>query len=403
MNVDEVRNTDLLQISVLDTDPQEAANIANKIVAVYQEKRVQEEREILNRAVETMNEEVAKEDKRVDEAATEVARIRDAEHIVDLNPESTEDTVSAANTNVLKQEGEVNDAETKVSTLQAKLQQIENLKGEDLMRMMPTLDIQDPTIQKILPSYQEAVAQEAQLLNSGLGENHPKVKALRATKAVYIRQLEQQVTSVRDALQHNLNSRKETRDQLKQRLDAINEEQVTSKNLSANYTRAKNTYIKEKSLLDGARSARANADDGNGHAAPGRERETGRGAALVRGASACGFEHGAGRACRPRARHRARLFHRVSRYQREDDGRRRDSARRPGARDHSAEHQAPAPGSRATRPTRKPTESCARTLSSTARAPMPIPSRSSAAVPAKANRRRSPTSPSSPRKEAIPP
>ncbi len=253
LNVDEVRNTDLLQISVLDTDPQEAANIANKIVAVYQEKRVQEEREILNRAVSTMNEEVAKEDKRVEEAAAEVARIRDEEHIVDLNPEGTEDTVSSANTNVLKQEGEVNDAETKVSTLQAKLQQTENLKGEDLMRMMPTLDIQDPTIQKILPNYQEAVAQEAQLLNSGLGENHPKVKALRATKAVYIRQLEQQVSSVRDALQRNLNSAKETRDQLKSRLTTINEEQVTSKNLSANYTKAKNTYIKEKSLRDGAR------------------------------------------------------------------------------------------------------------------------------------------------------
>jgi hydrogenase assembly chaperone HypC/HupF len=41
------------------------------------------------------------------------------------------------------------------------LEQIEKVKGEDLMRMMPTLNIQDPTIQKILPIYQEAVANEA--------------------------------------------------------------------------------------------------------------------------------------------------------------------------------------------------------------------------------------------------
>jgi succinoglycan biosynthesis transport protein ExoP len=253
LDLDEVRNTDLLQISVFDPDPQEAADIANKIVAVYQEKRVQEEREILNRAVDTMNEEVAKEDKRVEDAATEVARIRDAEHIVDLNPEGTEDSLTADNTNVVKQEGEVNDAETKVSVLQAKLQQTENLKGEDLMRMMPTLDIQDPTIQKILPNYQEAVANEALLLNSGLGENHPKVKALRATKAVYIRQLEEQVASVRDALQRNLNSARAARDQLKKRLVDINDAQVASKNLSANYVRAKNAYIKEKTLRDGVR------------------------------------------------------------------------------------------------------------------------------------------------------
>ncbi len=253
LDLDEVRNTDLLQISVFDPDPQEAADIANKIVAVYQEKRVQEEREILNRAVATMNEEVAKEEKRVEDAAAEVARIRDKEHIVDLNPEGTEDSLTADNQNVVKQQGEVNDAETRVATLQGKLQQTENLKGDDLMRMMPTLDIQDPTIQKILPNYQEAVAQEAQLLNSGLGENHPKVKALRATKEVYIRQLEQQVTSVRDALQRNLNSAQSTRDQLQKHLADINNAQVTSKNLSADYTRAKNAYIKEKTLRDGVR------------------------------------------------------------------------------------------------------------------------------------------------------
>lgn len=253
LDVDEVRNTDLLQISVFDRDPQEAADIANKIVAVYQDKRVQEEKEILNRAVGTMNEEVTKEERKVEDAAKEVARIRDEEHIVDLNPEGMEDSLTSANQNVIKQEGEVNDAETKVATLKAKLQQIESLKGDDLMRMMPTLDIQDPTILKILPNYQEAVANEALLLNSGLGENHPRVKALRATKAVYVQELEQQVASVRDALERNLKSAQTTRDEMKKQLGAINEQQMASKNLSANYVRAKNAYIKEKSLRDGVR------------------------------------------------------------------------------------------------------------------------------------------------------
>ncbi|MCA1658911.1 MAG: hypothetical protein LC627_06415, partial [Verrucomicrobiaceae bacterium] len=82
LDVDEVRNTDLLQISVFDTSPQLAADIANKIVAVYQDKRTEEEREVLNRSVATINEEVAKQAKRLDEAAAEVARIRDEEHIV---------------------------------------------------------------------------------------------------------------------------------------------------------------------------------------------------------------------------------------------------------------------------------------------------------------------------------
>jgi len=254
LDVEEVRNTDLLQISVLDADPQQAADIANKIVAVYQDKRVEEEKDVMNRAVATMNEEVEKQRRTVAAAEADVARIRDEEHIVDLNPNGTEDAQAPVNTIVVKQETELNEADARVSLLSSRLQGIEKLKGEDLMRMMATLEIQDPTIQKILPVYQETVAQEALFLNSGLGENHPKVKALRATKDVYTRQLEQQVGSIRTGLDKNLKAAQTNREQLQKRLDEINEKQLNSKNLSANYTRAKNTFIKEKMLFDGVRT-----------------------------------------------------------------------------------------------------------------------------------------------------
>src|SRR5437870_1418066 len=148
LDVEEVRNTDLLQISVYDSSPQLAADIANKIVSVYQDRRVEEEKDILNRAVTAMNEEVGKQQKRVEEAGTEMARIRDEEHIIDLNPEGTEDSQAPVNSMVVKQETEVNEAETKIATLSSRLTQIENLKGDDLMRMLPTLHVQDPTLQK---------------------------------------------------------------------------------------------------------------------------------------------------------------------------------------------------------------------------------------------------------------
>jgi polysaccharide biosynthesis transport protein len=254
LDVDEVRNTDLLQISVFDSSSQLAADIANKIVGVYQDRRVQEEKEILNRAVNAMNEEVGKQQKRVEDAGIEMARIRDEEHIVDLNPEGTEDSQAPVNGMVVKQETEVNEADTKVATLSNKLAQIENLKGDDLMRMLPTLDVQDPTVQKILPNYQDTVAQEALLLNSGLAENHPKVKSVRAARQVYTHQLEQQVGIIRQGLERNLKTAEGTRDELRKRLEQINAKQLQTKNLSANYARAKNAYIKEKTLLDGVRT-----------------------------------------------------------------------------------------------------------------------------------------------------
>jgi len=254
LEVDEVRNTDLLQISVFDINSQEAADIANKIVDVYQDTRVEEDKEIMSRAVKTMDEQVTKQRTRVDEARAEMARIRDEEHIVDLNPEVIEDTQAPVNDVIRKQEIVVNEAEGRVAALSSRLEQIEKLKGEDLMRMLPTLDIPDATLQKILSSYQDAVASEALLLNLGLGENHPKVKAQRATQQVFKRQLEQQTNSIRSALQKNLKSAEGTRDQFRKHLEEIDAKQLQTKNLSANYTRAKNNYIKEKLLLDGVRT-----------------------------------------------------------------------------------------------------------------------------------------------------
>src|SRR5437764_13135115 len=254
LDVDEVRNTDLLQISVFDSNPQLAADIANKIVSVYQDRRVEEEKEILNRAVTVMNEEVGKQQKRVEEAGAEMAKIRDEEHIVDLNPEGTEDSQAPVNGMVNKQETEVNEAATKVATLSSRLTQIENLKGDDLLWMMTNLEVPDPTLQKILTNYQATVAQEALLLNSGLAENHPKVKSVRAARQVYTHQLEQQVGIIRQGLERNLKTAQGTRDELRKRLEQINSKQLQTKNLSANYARAKNAYIKEKTLLDGVRT-----------------------------------------------------------------------------------------------------------------------------------------------------
>src|SRR5207237_10906282 len=125
--------------------------------------------------------------------------------------------------------------------------------GAQVSPTLATLNSQHPTIQKILPTYQEAGAQDACFLNSGLGANHPKVKALRATKAVYAKELEEQMASIRSALEKNLTTAQTTRERMDKRLAEINTRQLATKTLSANYVRAKNGYIKERLLLDGIR------------------------------------------------------------------------------------------------------------------------------------------------------
>ena len=186
LDVDEVRNTDLLQISVFDTDPQLAADIANKIVAVYQDTRVDEEKEILNRAVSAMNEEVSKQQKRVDEAADgngsdpgggTYRRSQPGGHR--RHPGADQQSGDQAGGGGQRRR----DAWWPPSN--RSWSRSRSSRVTISMRMLATLNIQDPTMQKVLPNYQDAVAQEALLLNSGFGENHPKVKAIHATEQVY--------------------------------------------------------------------------------------------------------------------------------------------------------------------------------------------------------------------------
>ena len=46
---------------------------------------------------------------------------------------------------------------------------------------------------------QDATAEEAKYLSSGLGENHPRVKSLRAQREVYKKTLSDQLVSIKRA------------------------------------------------------------------------------------------------------------------------------------------------------------------------------------------------------------
>src|SRR5207247_589824 len=72
-----------------------------------------------------------------------------------------------------------------VDQLRNQLTQIEKLKPEELMEVLRVLNISNQTVERTVPLLQEAKAEEAKFLSAGLGENHPRMKSLRAQRAVY--------------------------------------------------------------------------------------------------------------------------------------------------------------------------------------------------------------------------
>jgi uncharacterized protein involved in exopolysaccharide biosynthesis len=50
---------------------------------------------------------------------------------------------------------------------------------------------------KMINSLQEAASDEVRLFSSGLGDNHPRIRALRSQREIYTQQLSDQLNSVR--------------------------------------------------------------------------------------------------------------------------------------------------------------------------------------------------------------
>jgi succinoglycan biosynthesis transport protein ExoP len=251
MQMREVRNTDLIEIGVYSTDREEAARIANLIAVVYQDTRRNDQSAMVQHGLSQLQEQVEEQRKKVEQASAERAKIAIAQDIVDPDPESMGVGAGDIESQTVRAtEQQATEAKMKTAELQTQLSQIQKLKPADLPVILPMLNISDPTVLKVLPLYQDAIAEEARLLNSGLGPNHPKIKSLRAQKDVYAGQLSEQLEAVRRSLGTKLAIAQSTQAALEEKLDQSRQFFTKRKNQTSDYIDAKSRYIQAKKLLN---------------------------------------------------------------------------------------------------------------------------------------------------------
>jgi polysaccharide biosynthesis transport protein len=248
----EIRNTELIQIMVMSTDNREAMEVANRIAEEYQRKRISDSQEWISKSLVQLEDEVEKQRTKVDDFRAEMERIRIESGIQDLNPDSIEDPLQAETQLLVSAEQMVATERMRVESLRAKHEQVASMTNEQIMRSLVTLEIDDPTVQQILPQFQEASSEEARMLNSGLGVNHPAVTALRAKKDVMENQLKAQIVVLRETLEANFRIAQDALANLTKELEGSRSIQQESKSKAATYYQAKNAYINAKRLLEAA-------------------------------------------------------------------------------------------------------------------------------------------------------
>ena len=248
MNVQETRNTSNIEIGVYHTDKQLAADIANTIAIVYRDQRIEEVKSAAQKTLAEMKDEL--ENKQIDtqKLYKEASTIRQEEKINDQDPESANVIVTWGDKNTQISESIVAEKRNLVEMLTNQLERIEQLKPEELMEALRTLNIEDQTILNTLPRLQESASDEVKMLNSGLGENHPRVKAARAAQKNYHDTLSTQLESIRRAQRTKLAIEKKLLEKLEANLTELKDKGISEKDRINRYLDLKYKYLQAKAL-----------------------------------------------------------------------------------------------------------------------------------------------------------
>lgn len=249
----QIRSTEMFDLSVTSTSPEDAANLVKAVAQSYEDARRRKSQGLTDQALRVLDGNLESQRQKVHDLELKLQKMR-REHpdLRENQPDNVVEREDPFAVQINARQAEVDKYTTQVAALTSQLQQVEQLKGDELMRALATLQIADPTIQQILPKYQEAVSTEATLLNSGLGPNHPKVKSLEASRDVYTKQLTDQVGSIKHSLAIQLEIAQKTLASVQQQLDDVRGEQRLNRENSTDYFVVKDDYNKAKDILDAA-------------------------------------------------------------------------------------------------------------------------------------------------------
>jgi capsular exopolysaccharide synthesis family protein len=145
---------------------------------------------------------------------------------------------------------QLNDQQIRVAELEHQTEFVNSLSPDQLQDALKILGIEDPTVARNLPLYQDAVAEKARLTNLGLGTNHPRVKALDALMATYSKTLADQLNTVKQTQANRLRLEKDKLSALETTAKDTRDQEQEEKAKMVEYLNAKNKYLQARRLLE---------------------------------------------------------------------------------------------------------------------------------------------------------
>jgi succinoglycan biosynthesis transport protein ExoP len=191
---------DSIQINVRSTDPQEAALLANAIAQEYVDQRNSWQQASVEEGLQQLRDEVQQDEGYVSTRFAHASRLRTEAGYVDPNPDSTDASLRPEEPVGENNQNKINEIQENVATLKNRLDAVDRIKSADLAQAAGFLNLNDPVLEQKLPLYQNAVTEKTRLLSSGLGHNHPDVRAVQGQIDAIEQQVRQEISNIRTGL-----------------------------------------------------------------------------------------------------------------------------------------------------------------------------------------------------------
>ncbi len=246
------RGTNLIDISVFADTPEEAAELANSVAKNYAEKRMDDEKGRISKGLEVLQNQVAKQQEKVASAQTEMLRLMREGNIVDM-AQSTQgfsnDAVSMTPSVLANSENLIFELKQKTSNLSTQLDRLNELSGDDMIKMAMSLDVADASVTQVYPQFLDQTIKMERLRSLGLGRKHPKVLALQSEIEKMREYLASGVETIRSTLATQLQIAQESLARIEGLHSDKKDQSISEREGYVDYNMAKNMLSEQRNLL----------------------------------------------------------------------------------------------------------------------------------------------------------
>jgi beta-lactamase regulating signal transducer with metallopeptidase domain/uncharacterized protein involved in exopolysaccharide biosynthesis len=177
-----VPSTSVIEIRAADSDPAEAARIANAVAAAYKRYRLEQSRNTVRETTDGLGARIAEQEEKVRKAEAKLEQLRIELKIPDAVASENSPTVILSAETLRHIEGLRIEGEAEYVKQKTLLDQLLTLDPTNLTQTIPTIGIQDNQFNE----YMQALAlvdQKLISLHQDLGPEHPEVKKALAQQA----------------------------------------------------------------------------------------------------------------------------------------------------------------------------------------------------------------------------